>query len=604
MRFFIIFVILLFSHSPCTSGNNAWADAEIQPDNTTIDSFTLNYLYDDSRQYSINEISRKDFPLQINNRFTQGYLEGNSWFKLTIHNNSREQRFVLYLSEPFWDQFDLYYQKQQQWVSHKNGLSVPLNRRDYNDTHPAFTLSIAPGDSQTYYLMGSSVSAHIGKLVLYTEQEYLRPTRITLNDIYLFYQGVLLIIIILNSFLFIAIRERIYAWYIAYILAFSAFISVLSGSYLLLGLPPWSDALHTVGTIVVMFMVLFSGAFLELKERLPRMQRVFNAFALTFAVFAVLIALKVPYTSLVFNIVSSLFFALLLFVSIKVWLQGYLKAQYYLIALVIYMPSMGLMTLTFNGFIDNTDLSRYAFIAGSFIEIIFFSLLLVNRFYDLQKEKIKIQALLIEEQEKTEHYLEQEIQKRTKELTKTNQRLSIQTLELEHAKKELTLQAITDPLTQLYNRRYFADIAGSAFFNAMRYQQALAIMMLDIDEFKKINDIYGHQAGDQVITYCARLLTRFSRKSDTVARYGGEEFIILLPQTSLREVQSLAQRIKQEVNNTSIVLKDDSTITFSISIGIAQIERTQDQDIQDIIRRADQALYQAKQQGRDQIITI
>ncbi len=591
MHFFIIFVFLLLNYTPW---NNAYADAEIQPDNTTIDSFTLNYLYDETRQYTINEISQKNFPLQINNRFAQGYLEGNSWFKLTVHNNTQNQHFVLYLSEPFWDQFDLYYKKEQLWLSHKNGLSIPLNQRDYNDTHPAFKLTIAPGDSQTYYLMGSSVSAHIGKLLLYTEKEYLRPTRITLNDLYLFYQGILLIIIILNSFLFIAVRERIYAWYIAYILAFSAFISVLSGSYLILGVPPWSDALHTVGTIVVMFMVLFSGAFLELRERLPKMQRLFNTFALIFALFAVLIALKVPYTSLVFNIVSSIFFTLLLFVSIKVWLQGYLKAQYYLIALIIYMPSMALMTLTFNGLIENTELSRYSFIAGSFIEIIFFSLLLVNRFYDLQQEKIKIQAQLIEEQE---------IQKRSRELIKSNQRLSIQTRELEKAKKELTLQAITDPLTELYNRRYFADIASKAFFNAMRYKQALAIIMLDIDEFKKINDMYGHQAGDQVITHCAQLLTEFSRKSDTVARYGGEEFIILVPQTSLSEVQSLAQRIKQEVNNTGIVLKNGSVVTFSISIGIAQIKKTQDHNIQDIIQRADQALYTAKQQGRNQIIT-
>ncbi len=75
VRFFIIFVILLFNYAHCS---NAWADAEIQPDNTTIDSFTLSYLYDETGQDTINEISRKDFPLQINNRFTQGYLEGNS----------------------------------------------------------------------------------------------------------------------------------------------------------------------------------------------------------------------------------------------------------------------------------------------------------------------------------------------------------------------------------------------------------------------------------------------------------------------------------------------------------------------------------------------
>lgn len=598
MRFIISTFCLLFFIG---IASEVFSITHIEPGVKQLNEFTLKYFYDNSGQMDIKEISQQNFTQSINNQFTRGYKNGTSWFKLDIINNSHNSRFVLYLTEPFWEQFNLYQWQKGGWLEHKNGLSVPLQQRDFQDTHPAFSVLIPSQSQQTFYLQGRSVSAHLGKLILFTEREYLCPSRITLNDVYLFYHGGLLLVVILNIFLFVAMRERIYAWYIAYIVSFMAFISVLSGSYLLLNIPPWGDALHVVGTLVVMFMALFSGEFLALKKQKPVMYRVFILFAAIFFLFAIMISLQIPYSSLLFNIVSSIFFAILLTVAVRVWQQGYIRAKYYLIALMVYMPSMALMTMVFNGFIDNTDFSRYAFIGGSFIEIVFFSLLLVHRFYELQQEKLNIQTQLLVEKEKTKQNLELEISKRTEQLTASNKKLTFQTKELEQVKKELTLLAITDPLTQLYNRRYFSDIANNSFFHALRYKQPLSIIMLDIDEFKKINDTYGHSAGDRVIVSCARILEVCSRQSDTVARYGGEEFIILVPQVLPDELMSLAKRIKSKISEQVITLDNDRTIQFTLSIGIAQIIHNSDTDIENIINRADQALYAAKQAGKNRI---
>ena len=508
---------------------------------------------------------------------------------------------MLYFTEPFWDQFNLFEYKNSRWLKYESGLSTLLENREIKDTHPAFPLHIPIGETKTYYIQALTVSSHIGEFLLFTEEEFFRPSRVTLASFYTFYFGVLSIIVLLNIFLFIAMRERLYAYYIAYVISFIAFVGMLSGSYLSLGFSPWNEGLHTVGTFVVLFMVLFSGIFLELKKRLPRMHQLFKVFAAIFIFCGIAIALKIPYSSLFFNIASFVFFTFLLVVAIKILLQGYIKARYYLVALMIYMPTMGLMTLTFNGFLDNTDITRYAFLLGASIEIIFFSILLVNRFHSLQCEKIRIQDELIIEKDKNEQYLENEIKKRTSELRTINECLSEQTKELEKTKIKLTEESIRDPLTSLYNRRYFSDISKTSFNNAQRYKQHLSIMMIDIDKFKNINDTYGHFIGDKVIISCADTLKKLARNSDVIARYGGEEFIILVSQTAFDEVLSLAERIRLDIERQDVRGVDNEKIPFSLSIGIAQMNDKNDTEIEQIIQRADKALYLAKEQGRNQV---
>ena len=584
--------------------NSSYADIVTIIDNNKTDHFTISYLYDETSALTVNDVSKMDFNQSISNQFTLGYRDGMAWFKITIENNSPYNDFVLYFTEPFWSQFNLFKYQNNQWLEQKNGLSTSLEEREIRDFYPAFPLHIPSGTSKTIFIQGLTVSAHIGEFILLSKDEFFRPDRFTSTQFYTFYLGILSIIVLLNLFLFIAMRERLYAYYIAYVISFMAFISIFSGSYLSLGIQGWNEGLHAIGTLVVLFMTLFSGIFLELKERLPRIHRTFKFFAVIFVICTISITMKVPYSSLFFNLISSVFFTLLLITAIKVLLQGDIKARYYLIALVIYMPTMGMMTLTFNGLLENTDITRYAFLMGSFIEIIFFSILLVNRFHSLQIEKIKIQNELLIEKDKNEQYLENEIKKRTNELHKMNTRLSLQTRELEETKIKLTEESITDPLSTLYNRRYFSDISVSSFNNAQRYKQNLSIMMIDIDKFKNINDTYGHHVGDKVIISCAKTFKKLARKSDLIARYGGEEFIILVPQTALNDVLSLAERIREDMAQQVITDNQNNEIRFSLSIGVSQLNLETDTKIEQIIQRADKALYHAKNNGRNQVKTM
>jgi diguanylate cyclase (GGDEF)-like protein len=164
--------------------------------------------------------------------------------------------------------------------------------------------------------------------------------------------------------------------------------------------------------------------------------------------------------------------------------------------------------------------------------------------------------------------------------------------------REQTL-ARTDGMTGLHNYRSFFDLATREFRAALRYHHSLTILMLDVDHFKKINDSFGHAAGDQLLAQVAQILALQIRAVDILARYGGDEFIILLPQTSAQQAFPLAERIRTSIENLQVNL-EEAKASATLSVGISEIQkRPMDENIEQIIKRADQALYMAKQRGRN-----
>ena len=168
--------------------------------------------------------------------------------------------------------------------------------------------------------------------------------------------------------------------------------------------------------------------------------------------------------------------------------------------------------------------------------------------------------------------------------------------------EKLRQLATTDPLTQIYNRRAFFEIANSFFSLAKREKVELSIMILDIDFFKKINDTYGHLTGDKILQHLTKVVQTTLRKSDIFARYGGEEFIILLPNTNLDAAQNVAQKIRLEIERTPSHI-DGRDIFITISIGCSSL-RQDDSSLNEIILRADKALYKAKENGRNRVEAI
>lgn len=412
--FFRIILPLVF----CIS--SSFASIVISENSEKISQFSIPYIYDEKSALSVNEVSKQNFTQTIPSQFSLGYKAGTVWFKLTIDNNSSNNKFILCFNEPFWSTFNLYEPTESGWIKHSAGLLTHLNERQIEDANPTFPLSIAPGTSKTYFFQGQTINAQIGAFTLYNEKEFFRPSRLTLRTFYPFYSGILFIIMILNIFLLVEMRERIYAYYIGYVSSFIVFVSMFNGCYLYVGFHPWEQGLHVVGTVVLAFMALFSKTFLELEKYFPRMNYLFKFFAISFLIFGILIHLEIPYVTLLFNILSAAFITILLILAIKIWLSGKMQTSFYLIALMIYMPTMGMMVLTFNGFLENTDFTRYAFLFGALIEIIFFALILAQRFHAAKDEKIQLQKELLAEKEKNQEYLEHKIDKQRQEIKEKN----------------------------------------------------------------------------------------------------------------------------------------------------------------------------------------
>lgn len=163
--------------------------------------------------------------------------------------------------------------------------------------------------------------------------------------------------------------------------------------------------------------------------------------------------------------------------------------------------------------------------------------------------------------------------------------------------------SITDPLTGLYNRRYFIEQIELEFKRAKRYNRDLSLLMLDIDHFKSVNDNYGHQVGDIVLRKISSIIINQLRDSDLAFRYGGEEFMVILPETKPDDAVNVAKRMKQEIMET---VHSYRNIAFKVtaSIGIVSIKDMlgKFETVDDIIKKVDDNLYKAKNSGRNTII--
>lgn len=159
--------------------------------------------------------------------------------------------------------------------------------------------------------------------------------------------------------------------------------------------------------------------------------------------------------------------------------------------------------------------------------------------------------------------------------------------------------ASREPLTGLYNRRHFAEVLARRFSEARRHRQDLSILMIDMDNFKSVNDEFGHQGGDELLILTAMTITNQLRAADVAARYGGDEFIVLLPQSSSDHAQILGQRIVAQFN--AQVSKRLPHFSVGLSIGVASLSDSGAETDEDLIRESDEALYEAKARGKGRI---
>ena len=162
--------------------------------------------------------------------------------------------------------------------------------------------------------------------------------------------------------------------------------------------------------------------------------------------------------------------------------------------------------------------------------------------------------------------------------------------------------SVTDPLTGAWNFRYFERRFEQEIERSRRFGRVLALLMLDLDHFKSVNDRYGHQRGDDVLVEFARRVTGSVRDIDTFARYGGEEFVLILPETNLDGGLAVAEKLRMAIHGTPFRGRGDHGVRLTVSIGVACFpEHATSRE--ELLRAADEALYEAKLQGRDRVVT-
>ena len=190
------------------------------------------------------------------------------------------------------------------------------------------------------------------------------------------------------------------------------------------------------------------------------------------------------------------------------------------------------------------------------------------------------------------------------------QRIADMRQQLQQANRELLRMTVRDGLTGIANRRHFDEVISREVKRAIRTHSSVSLVMCDIDSFKPYNDNYGHQSGDDCLKYVARTMARVSKRpGDLVARYGGEEFGLILPETDITGAQAIAENVRSAVDELNLS-HAYSLVTdhVTISAGVATISPNKGDDVavivKQLIKTADKGLYQAKDQGRNQVAVV
>lgn len=183
----------------------------------------------------------------------------------------------------------------------------------------------------------------------------------------------------------------------------------------------------------------------------------------------------------------------------------------------------------------------------------------------------------------------------TEQLNQANEQLNL-------ANQELHRVSMTDGLTGIPNRRVFDELLVREWRRCARLQKPISVVMLDVDYFKKFNDRYGHQAGDQCLRAAARVIaSAVPRASDLAARYGGEEFVLILSETDRDGACSVANRIREQIAGLKVANEDSPHHCVTLSCGVSTVVPGEDKPVEKLVKSADNALYMAKRQGRNRV---
>ncbi len=529
---------------------------KIQGNDVIIEQFKMGYFTDLTEKMQLNEIQKQNFHISSNS-ISLGTAAKVTWAKIELENLDKKIQKI-YLHHPY------------AYHNHKVELyevidNTLVRERILDMDNPATlqwmyrgsaVFDIELQNKKTLYIKSISFSHQWFSLNLYNEDQSKRALLGQYTDIALLV-GMILALIIYNFLLFISSRLKEHFYYSCYL--------VCGGFWIALSYGMFADFFNIFGSITLkwhlslvampIFLILFMINIFETKNKYPIEH---------WALISIIALLTINFIYGLFDIVTALKYssslaavmmAVSLSVSFSMLFRKHPIALFFLIGHGLFVIFSILAVFFYKGKAEFNYINSHGVGIGIMLEALVLSLIIAYRIRILENLKIK--------------------------------------------QADLQLLASTDPLTQLFNRRHFSLAATELLNKAKQMHSPISAIILDIDHFKRVNDTYGHVAGDKSLRCVADIIRQHCRKHDLLARYGGEEFVILMPDTSSSQAYALAEKMRQTLEHTEVSINKSLSIRLTMSIGITDV-KPDNIDLDDVINQADKALYIAKNNGRNQ----
>ncbi len=544
----VLFLGLSASYADTVNKQNLLVNAEQFID--LSNRLTFNEIRSLADSGLFKKIERKDLAYQTPNT--------NLWIKLDLPANLNKfnKQWILQFGKYFishLNTLDIYFsvQKGSYKAVHLGEDSCETEKRTINYE---ITLPSDIDNSEIYIMVNTDVTFY--EPVTFWLAEYLFQETLKSSLLVFILFGILIAMVLYNFAIYLVLKDRTYLYYVLFMgnISLWQFFS-LGYVKLILDMSYSTEVylLYFFSKIAALFSILFVVNFLEIRQYLKKAYYLYCVFFITFICSMVLGLFGLYAAADTIDSAAGILLTLFnLIVTAVRFRQGEASAKLVLSAWII----MGFFTIIYFMrslmFLENTPVTVYGIVIGASVEAILLSIALAYKMRSLKQETGKLKTL-------TEK----------------------------------------DALTGLLNRRFLNQKLPQLIEYSIKHNNFMCLLMIDIDNFKKFNDNYGHQQGDNMLRLVAGSISSSIRSNDYACRYGGEEFTVIIDENDMGKAQLIAQRIVNMVNSTTLDIEGEDVST-SVSIGLAQLSISD--TAATLIHRADQALYRAKKEGKNRVV--